>query len=129
MFRISNNVNVNSDANGFAEFAFTASATYSNQFFTATATDRATGDTSEFSAAMGGIRITSIRYAGAFTEVSFSTITNHTYRLQRASSLNPPISWNSLVTPTLIYGTGGVITVPDPTAGVNTRFYRVLQDP
>lgn len=123
------NVDVNTDANGFTEFAFAASATYSNQFFTATALDRTTDDTSEFSAAMGGIRITSIRYAGALTEVSFSTLTNHTYRLQRANSLTPPISWNSLATPAPINGTGGVIIVPDPTAGVNMRFYRVLQDP
>jgi len=123
------NVDVSTDASGFSEFACVTSATYPNQFFTATATDKTTGDTSEFSAATGGIRITSIRYAGAFIEVSFSTLTNQTYRLQRADSLNPPISWSNVATPAPIYGTGGVITVPDSTAGVNTRFYRVLQDP
>jgi titin len=123
------NVDASTDASGLTEFAFVASATYSNQFFTAAATDKTTGDTSEFSAGMGGIRITSIRYLSAFTEVSFTTIINHTYHLQRANSLTPPISWSSLATPAPIYGTGGVITVPDPTAGVNTRFYRVLQDP
>jgi len=122
-------VDVNTDGNGFTEFACVTSATYSNQFFTATATDRTTGDTSEFSAVMGGIRITSIRYMSAFTEVSFTTIINHTYHLQRANSLNPPIQWISIDTPAPIDGTGGVVTIPDLTTGVNVRFYRVLQDP
>jgi hypothetical protein len=127
------NVDVDTDDDGLAEFAFVASASYSNQFFTATALNYDTGDTSEFSAAMGGIRITSVRPAGIYYEVSFSTRTNHSYLLQRTTNLNPPIAWSTVPFPQPIAGNGGIVTVTDPTppppAPHRLLIYRVTEQP
>jgi titin len=127
------NVDVDTDDDGLAEFAFVASGAYSNQFFTATALNYDTGDTSEFSAAMGGIRITSVRPAGIYYEVSFSTRTNHSYLLQRTTSLGPAIAWSTVPFPQPIPATGGIVTVTDPTppppAPHRLLIYRVLEQP
>ena len=125
------NVDVDTDESGFTEFAYSAGNTYSNQFFTATALNYDTADTSEFSAAMGGIRITAIERIASQYRVSFSTITNRTYVLQRASSLNSSMSWSPVVLPPQpIQGTGGIVTVSDMTPSTDTmRIYRVFQQP
>jgi hypothetical protein len=125
------NVDVDTDESGFTEFAFSAGSAFSNQFFTATALNYATADTSEFSAAMGGIRITAIERIASQYRVSFSTITNRTYVLQRASNLDSSMSWSPVVVPPQpIQGTGGIVTVSDTTPGTDTmRVYRVFQQP
>jgi titin len=125
------NVDVDTDENGFTEFAFSAGNTFSNQFFTATALNYDTADTSEFSAAMGGIRITAIERIASQYRVSFSTITNRTYVLQFATNLNSSMSWSPVVLPPQpIQGTGGIVTVSDTAPSTDSvRIYRVFQQP
>jgi hypothetical protein len=125
------NVDVDTDENGFTQFAFSAGNAFSNQFFTATALNYDTGDTSEFSAAMGGIRITSVQRVGNQYHVSFSTRTNHTYVPEFTTNLNSSTGWTPVVVPPQpIQGTGGVITVADLFAGMDRmRIYRVREQP
>jgi parallel beta-helix repeat protein len=123
------NVDVDTDENGFTEFAFVTGNNYSNQFFTATALNYDTDDTSEFSAAMGGIRITSIQRVSNRYHISFTTRTNHTYSVDYATNLNSPSAWSPVVLPPQpIQGTGGTITITDPfPAADRMRVYRIVE--
>jgi hypothetical protein len=118
---------VDTDANGYGEFTFQISGSFSNQYFTATATDLITGDTSEFSEAKGGLRITSIRTVGSDVLVSFTSASGSNYRLERTSTLGgTPIPWTTVTGAASVAGTGGVLTVTDPGAAASaTRSYRV----
>jgi len=118
---------VDTDANGYGEFTFQISGSFSNQYFTATATDLITGDTSEFSEAKGGLRITSVRTVGSDVLVSFTSASGSNYRLERTSTLGEtPIPWTTVTGAASVAGTGGVLTVTDPgAAALATRSYRV----
>ena len=68
--------------------------------------------------------ITRIALAGAQVQITCSTATNWTYRLQRCDSLTAPPAWTN-VGPT-IAGTNGTMLLSDPSGATNiARYYRV----
>jgi hypothetical protein len=118
---------VDTDENGDAPFEFTVSASLSNQNITATATDEATGDTSEFCQAAGGLRITEIKRAGADIHVSFTTDAGRSYRLERQSSLDPTAAWPTVPGAENVPGNGSVVTVTDSGAANSAMYYYRVQ--
>ena len=117
---------VETDATGYGEFTFQISGNYSNQYFTATATDPTTGDTSEFSEGKGGLRITAIQRAGANVLVSFTTASGSSYRLDQTTNLSAsPISWTTVPGAASVSGNGGTVTVTNlGAAPLPMRYYR-----
>jgi hypothetical protein len=116
----------NTDRRGQGSFLFTVSGMVSDQSITATAIDLDTGDTSEFSAAAGGVRIVSIERSGADLKLSFTTWPSLSHRLEYAATLGPPVVWNAVPGASSVTGTGGVVTRSDSgVASAGTRFYRV----
>jgi len=117
---------VETDATGYGEFTFQISGNYSNQYFTATATDPATGDTSEFSEGKGGLRITAIQRASTNVLVSFTTTTGSTYRLDQSTNLSAsPITWTTVPGAASVSGNGGTVTVTNlGAAPLPMRYYR-----
>ena len=68
-----------------------------------------------------GTRILSLRRTGSGTaELTFGTIPKQRYFVEFQNV--PGTAWTALPS---VVGTGGVMTVIDPAAGSNTRFYRV----
>jgi titin len=118
------------DGGGNASFSLAVSGNFSNQLFTATATDTTTGDTSEFSPAVptleGVLRITAVRRAGADLTIRFTTSATANYRLERASTLGPATTWTTVPGAESVPGTGGAVTVTDTGAASQPAyFYRV----
>ena len=119
-------VTCNTDSAGRGAFLFAVTGTVSNQSITATATDLDTGDTSEFSAAAGGVRIVSLERSGADLKLSFTTWTGLSHRLEYATTLGASAIWSAVPGASNVAGTGGVVTRTDSgAAGAGTRFYRV----
>jgi hypothetical protein len=124
-------ISVTADAAGLAEFQFTYSATWDDQWFAATARDIDTGDTSEFSAAVpvlsGLLRITELRPSGSGALITFLTETNRHYAVQWTASL-PAVSWLDVPAADNVPGTGLPVTVSDPlSSNASQRFYRITQ--
>ena len=115
----------NTDSQGRGSFLFTVSGMVSNQSITATATDLDTGDTSEFSAAAGGVRLVSLERSGADLKLSFTTWPGLNHRLEYATTLGSSVVWNAVPGAANVAGTGGVVTRTDSGASPGTRFYRV----
>ena len=126
-------VSVTTDGSGNASFAFTnSSGNYAGQFFTATATT-ATGDTSEFSAAVLATNATvaSAQFGKSFAWQTSGFVfnltfqTNFTYRIQAATNLaGSPILWVDL---TNFNAVNSSLTFTDHAAiNFRTRFYRVV---
>lgn len=114
------------DSQGRGSFLFTVSGAVSNQSVTATATDLDTGDTSEFSAAAGGVRLVSVERSGADLRLSFTTWLGLTHRLEYATTLGASAVWSAVPGASDVAGTGGVVTRTDSgAASAGTRFYRV----
>jgi len=118
------------DSGGNTSFSFSVSGNFSNQLFTATATDTTTGDTSEFSLAVptleGVLRITAVRRAGADLTIRFTTSATANYRLERASTLGSAAAWTTVPGAESVPGTGGAVTVTDTGAASQPAyFYRV----
>src|SRR5204863_9401484 len=86
---------ISTDGSGFGEFQVVLSGNFSNQVFTATATDSTSGETSEFSLA-GSPRVTELRRSGANVEVRFITKFGAHYRVEWTDSLAKPISWHTV---------------------------------
>jgi hypothetical protein len=95
---------VTTDAGGTAAFAFTAAGNFSGQYITATATDRTTGDTSEFSLALlttNGPVSPTFQSPATLTSSGFTaqvTLTlGQNYRVQATTNLGGnPIPWIDL---------------------------------
>lgn len=121
------NVDVDTGATGVGFFSFVTPNVFSNQFFTATALNYDTDDTSEFSAPMGGVRITSISQTTGLYHVRFTTITNRNYFLERATNLHSPVMWTTIQTLAVTRGTGGEKTITDPELPGMMRFYRIRE--
>lgn len=127
-------VSVTTDGSGNTTFAYTNSGgNFTGQYITATATI-ATGDTSEFSAAVLATNRPSA-FATFTNTVAFSRTnglttvlnlaTNYTYRIQAATNLGAnPIAWVDL---TNFTATNAIFNFTDHSA-TNTpqRFYRVI---
>ena len=66
-------------------------------------------------------RITSTQHAAGVTSFSFESQSGVSYLIQYKNALTDP-DWTTLET---IPGTGGVVTVTDPSSAVFSRFYRI----
>jgi hypothetical protein len=114
------------DGNGRGSFLFAVSGVVSNQAIVATATDLDTGDTSEFSANVGGLRLLSVERSGADLQVRFTTWQGLNHRLEFSSTLGPTASWSAVPGASNVAGTGGAVTLThEGAASGGNRFYRV----
>jgi len=118
--------NVTTGAGGRVDFAFTLPAGVSNQYVTATATDLTTGDTSEFSQGIGGVRITEIAKVGSDIEVTFASYPGRQYRLEYTTSLSQPVTWQPVSGAENISAIGQFTAATDAGAGAAMRFYRAV---
>jgi titin len=120
-----------SDAGGNARFSVTASGNFSGQYFSATATDQTSGDTSEFSADVVATNGPSApEFVGPYgmTATGFTAVISLTlgqsYHIQAATNLTAPITWTNL---TSFTAAGSLFQFVDPSAtNYRARFYRVV---
>jgi hypothetical protein len=111
---------------GRVDFSFSIPAAISNQYVTATATDLTTGDTSEFSQGIGGLRIIEAKKQGADVDVTFTSYPGRHHRLEYASSLTNTITWQAVTGAENIAAIDQFTTATDPGAAALTRFYRAV---
>ena len=118
---------VATDALGRANYVFTASGAFPNRYFSVTATDEVTGDTSEFSQAVQApdmpIRL-SISFRHGNVELTFPSTAEQTYAIEYNSDPSHPAQWLSLPGAENIQGTGNFILVRD-SAEFPARCYRL----
>jgi hypothetical protein len=67
-------------------------------------------------------RVEALTLQDGVFEMSFSTVADASYTLQRNSGLDP-ISWTSINSAS---GTGGTVTLQDPAPGTAPKFYRIV---
>jgi hypothetical protein len=116
---------------GFATFSLTASGNLSGQYFSATATDQTSGDTSEFSADVVATNGPGAPvFVGPFgmTQTGFTAAISLTmgqsYHIQAATNLAAPVTWTNL---TNFTATSPLFQFVDPSAAnYRARFYRVV---
>ena len=124
---------VTNDGGGNSVFAVTVNGNFAGQYFTATATDRTTGDTSEFSAdvlATNNLAPSALFMGPYFTgpdgfAFTLALATNFNYRIQAATNLaQVPVPWIDLAS---LSATNISLTFTDRTAtNYAVRFYRVV---
>jgi hypothetical protein len=115
---------------GDTTFSLTASGNLSGQYFSATATDQTSGDTSEFSADVVATNGPSAPvFLGPFsmTQTGFTAAISLTigqsYHIQAATNLAAPITWTNL---TNFTAAGSLYQFVDASAtNYKARFYRV----
>jgi hypothetical protein len=71
------------------------------------------------------VRIVNIRREGTSVFVSFSTRAAQQYRLECASSVDLPVSWNAVAGAEAVAGTGDIVTVAHRDADQSHTIYRV----
>ncbi len=119
----------NTDTSGNAIFGLAVSGNFTNQYFTATATDTTTGDTSEFNRAKpaivgNGPPALSGPFAfnsSGFTLKLTTLETNRVYRVQASTNL---VSWIDLTN--FIPGVTNLIFSDATGTNFHHRFYRVV---
>ena len=119
------------NVSGDATFSLTAAGDLSGQYFSATATDQTSGDTSEFSANVVATNAPSAPvFLGPFglTQTGFTAAISlsigQSYQVQAATNLAAPITWTNL---TNFTATGSLFQFVDPSAtNYRARFYRVV---
>ena len=119
------------DAGGNGAFAFTTSGSLGGQYFSTTATDQTTGDTSEFSADVAATNgpsapefVGPVSLTPAGFAATISVTTGQAYQIQAATNLAPPTYWTNL---TGFTATASVFSFVDPGAtNYPNRFYRVI---
>ena len=123
---------VNTDGNGAASFTFNVSGNFSSQFFTATATDQTTGDTSEFSL---GLLATNGPVLPLFTGTPTLTTTGflaqialtigQNYHVQATTNLGAlPVAWADLTN--FVASVTNYTFVDRAATNFPRRFYRVI---
>lgn len=123
--------NLNTDAGGNGSFTFAGTGGEAGQYFTATATDVTSGDTSEFSADVVATTAAGpITFVGPFTwngtngfSLAISLTTNLHYRIQASTNL-ATTNWVDL---TNFTATNSLVMFQDHAASNRpVRFYRVV---
>jgi len=117
-------MSVSTDTSGSAPFNFSVSGSFSNQYFSATATDQQTGDTSEFSQAVQELKLFIARN-GTAVDLWFLSEVGQNYKLEVTSNLNSPTHWAALAGTENVAGTGDVLRFQDVVTGQTGRCYRV----
>ena len=123
---------VSTDANGSSSFALLISGNFSGQYFTATATDQATGDTSEFSLdllATNGPALPTFTTPPTLTSTGFnahiSLNLGQNYRVQATTNLGAtPIVWLDLTN--FVAGVTNYNFLDRAATNLPRRFYRVI---
>lgn len=99
-------------ATGNAFFEFTAAGNFPDHYYTATATDQESGDTSEFSQAVRQPQM-AIAVNGSDVQLSFHTLAGRIYSLEAIPQLNDPKGWRPLPEAENLSGTGELVTFHD----------------
>ncbi|NOS69186.1 MAG: hypothetical protein HOP33_04570, partial [Verrucomicrobia bacterium] len=123
---------VNTDGSGEAGFALTVSGNFTGQFFTATATDQTTGDTSEFSLgllATNGPTLPTFTSPTTLTSTGFiahiSLAIGESYRVQATTNLGVlPVPWIDLTN--FVAGVTNYSFIDRSATNIPRRFYRVI---
>ncbi len=127
--------NLTTDGGGNGSFSLTAGGGFAGQYFTVTATDATTGDTSEFGADVTATNgPTPLSFVGPYSwtrtngfSFSMALHTNQQYTVQTATNLSAnPIIWTSL---TNITATNTTVQFTDHSAtnlAFHARFYRLV---
>ena len=119
-------------SDGNANFRLSASGNFSGQYFSATATDQTSGDTSEFSADVVATNAPSapeflapMSLTSTGFRATISVTIGQSYHVQAATDLGAqPIVWTNL---TNFNATGSLFQFNDPAAtDYRARFYRVV---
>jgi titin len=117
---------------GNGSFSLPLPGAFAGQYFSATATDLATGDTSEFSADLlatnnpagrtGGFSGPYVLNAAGF---SFDVVlaTNQNYTIQSTTNLAQPLDWENI---TNFFATTSPMRIMDTNTPSKERFYRVV---
>jgi hypothetical protein len=126
-------VPVQTDVNGNASFSLAIPGAFGGDYFSATATDAATGDTSEFSYDIldaGTVGRGPGGFFGPFVwgnnSFSFyvSVVTNQSYTIETASDLTGrPVAWSPLLS---FFATTSPVQIVDTNAAGQARFYRII---
>jgi hypothetical protein len=124
-------VSVTTDGSGLAGFVTSVSGNLANQYLTTTATDQATGNTSEFSAGLlvvdgpawpafaGPTRLTS---TGFLAQISLNL--GQDYRVQATTNLATPVVWTDLTNFTA--SVTNYTLLDHAATNLARRFYRVV---
>lgn len=118
---------VNTDGAGNATFTFQTPGDWPGWWFTATATDQTTGDTSEFGPAIAArppLEFVIARRVGLEFEAGFPTLAGQSYTVLFKDDLGAP-DWQVLDTFT---GTGAIVLLRVPVGDAAQRFF-VLRQP
>jgi hypothetical protein len=124
-------VSVTTDINGNAAFSLSTSGSFAGQYFSSTATDQTTKDTSEFSLDMVATNgptppsfVGPFSLTGAGFSANIAVTAGQSYHLQIATNLAAkPIAWTNL---TNFVASGSNFDFTDSTAtNSRARFYRV----
>jgi len=125
-------VPVTTDASGNATFTFSASGNFAGQYFSATATDQASGDTSEFSLdVVASNAPTPPAFVGPFTltaagfKANVAVTAGQTYQIQTSTNLaQKPVAWTNLTN--FVAGSTNFNLIDPSATNSRARFYRVV---
>lgn len=122
---------VTTDGSGAATFSLVLSGNYSGQHFTATATDAATGNTSEFALSLlatNGPALPEFTGAPQLTRTGFvaQLLVNvgQSYRVEATTNLAPPLLWTSVTNFTATVT--NYIFLDRSATNAPQRFYRIV---
>jgi titin len=117
---------------GNGSFSLPLPGAFAGQYFSATATDLSTGDTSEFSADLratnnptgspGGFSGPYILSSAGFS-FNVSLATNQSYTVQATTNLAQPLAWEAV---TNFFATTSPVRIMDTNSPSRARFYRVV---
>lgn len=126
-------ITLQTDASGNGSFSIPLTGSFAGQYFSATATDATTGDTSEFSFDIVATNAASTSpgdFTGPFiwksNEFSFSLsgATNQTYTVEATTNLAAnPVVWSVV---TNVFATTAPVQIVDTNAAAPARFYRIV---
>ena len=69
----------------------------------------------------------SVAAPSSTASIQFSGVTGYEYDVQRATNLNPPISWTTITTSPLSPAPEGSFTYTDTNAPPGTAYYRAVE--
>jgi parallel beta-helix repeat protein len=127
--------NLTTDGGGNGSFSLTAGGSFAGQFFSVTATDATTGDTSEFGADVTATNGTApLSFLGPYSwnrtngfSLSMALQTNQQYTIQMATNLSTnPIVWINLTNFTATNTTTQFTDHSATNLAIHARFYRIV---
>jgi hypothetical protein len=120
------------DAGGNGSFSLSLPGAFAGQYFSATATDLTTGDTSEFAADLAATNNpggTPLEFAGPYIlsgagfSFGLSLASNQSYTVQSTTNLAQPQDWQTV---TNFFATNSPVRILDTNTPSRARFYRAV---